>query len=97
MLRFILNDYESSFYDMLFTINEKTIHQRCKNVLLTEVYKYLDGLSSELMNEAFCLRQNLYNLNTVNVFAPDNPHKNFLLEIYNGKHYPLKLKTVLSL
>ena len=33
----ILNDYKSSFYDMIFTLNEKTIHQRCINVLSTDV------------------------------------------------------------
>ena len=42
-LRFILNDYESSFGSLLSTLNEKTIHQRCINVLLTEVYRYLNG------------------------------------------------------
>ena len=49
--RIPLNDYESSFYDMLSTLNEKTIQQRCINVLLTAVYKYLQGPSPELMNE----------------------------------------------
>ena len=27
-LKLILNDYESSFYDMISTLNEKIIHQR---------------------------------------------------------------------
>ena len=35
----ILSDYESWFYDMLSTINWKTIRQRCLDVLLTEVYR----------------------------------------------------------
>ena len=43
---------------MLSTLNWKTIHQRFINLLLTEVYKYLDGLSQEWMNEVFSLRQN---------------------------------------
>ena len=97
LLRLILNDYESSFYGVRFTLNKKTIHQRCKNILLTEVYENLDDLSSQLINKAFCLRQNLYNLNIVNVFAEDNPRKKFLLEIYIGKHCLPKLKTVPSL
>ena len=33
LLRLILNDDESSFYDMLSTLNEKTIYKRCINVL----------------------------------------------------------------
>ena len=57
-LRLIIDDYESLFYDMLFTLNEKTILQSCINALLTEVYKYLNSLSPELMNEVFYLRRN---------------------------------------
>ena len=57
-LRLILSDYESSFDSFLSTLNEKTIHQHCINVLLTEVYKYLNGYSLDLMNEVFYLRQN---------------------------------------
>ena len=57
-LRLILSDYESSFDSFRSTLNEKTIHQHCINVLLTEVYKYLNGYSLDLMNEVFYLRQN---------------------------------------
>ena len=70
MVRLIFNDYESSFYCVLSTLNEKIIHQRCINVLLTEVY---NGLFSELMNEVFYLRQHYYNLSSLNVFAKENP------------------------
>ena len=51
--RLILNDYESSFNSLLSTLNEKAINQRCINVLLTEVYKYLNDHSPELMYEVF--------------------------------------------
>ena len=56
-LSLILNDYESLSYDFLSTLNEKTIYHRCINVLLTKVYKYLNDLSPELVNEVFYLRQ----------------------------------------
>ena len=46
---------------------------------LTEVYKYLNGYSPNLMNEVFYLRQNHYNLRSFNVFATDNPHNKYLL------------------
>ena len=36
-LRLILNGYESWFNSLLSTLNEKTIHHRSINVLLTEV------------------------------------------------------------
>ena len=57
-LRLILNNYELSFDSLLSTLNEKTIHQPCINVLLTEVYKYLNGYSPYLINEVFHLCQN---------------------------------------
>ena len=60
-------------------MKKKTIHQRCINVLLTEVYKYLNGYSPDLMNEVFYLRPNHYNLRSFNVFAPDNPRSKYLL------------------
>ena len=68
MFTLVPNDYKSLFFDMLFTLSEKAIHQCCVNVLLTEVYKYLDGLSLELLNEVFYLRQNRYDLNILDVF-----------------------------
>ena len=61
-LRLVLNDYESSFYGMLFTLHEKKIHQSCINVLLTKERKNLKRPSPELMNKVFYLRQNHYNL-----------------------------------
>ena len=54
---------------------KETIYQRCINVLLTEVYKYLNGYSPDLMNEVFYLHQNYCNLRNFDVFATDNPRK----------------------
>ena len=78
-LRLILNDYTSSFDSFLSPLNEKTIHQRCINILLTQVYNYLKGYSPDLINEVFYLCQNHYNLYSFNVFATDNPHDKYLL------------------
>ena len=74
--RLILKNYESSFDRML---NEKTIHQRSVNVLLTEVYKCLNGYSHDLMNEVSYLRHNHYNLRNFNVFAINNPRNKYVL------------------
>ena len=63
-------------------LNEKMIHQRCINVLLTKAYKYLNGYSSDLINELFYLRQNPYNLRNFNVFATDNPRNKYLLNSF---------------
>ena len=78
-LRLILNDYESSFDSLLSTLNEKTIHRRCINILITDVYKYLNGYSPDLMNEVFYLRPNHYNLRNFDVFAADNSRNRYLL------------------
>ena len=55
------------------------IHQRFINILLTKVYKYLNGYFLDLMNEVFDLRQNYYNWRNFNIFATDNPRNKFLL------------------
>ena len=77
-LRLILNDFES-FDSLLFTLNEKAIHQRCINALLTKVYQHLNSYSPDLMNEVFYLSQIHYNLRNFNVFATDNWRSNYLL------------------
>ena len=78
-LSLILNDYESLFYDFLSTLNEKTIYHCCINVLLTKVYKYLNDLSPELINEVFYLRQKNYRLRDLTVFSTDNKLNKFML------------------
>ena len=47
-LRFVLNDHQSTLDKMLNTLNEKTIYQQCIDGLLTEVYKFLNGYSSDI-------------------------------------------------
>ena len=81
LLRLIRIDYESSLYDMVSTLNERNNRQHCINFLLTEVYKYLNSLSPELMNKAFNLLQNHYKL------------RNLILSIY-VKFYCLLSKKI---
>ena len=46
-----------NYHFIMFSILKgKTIYQRCIEFLLTEVYKCLNGLISEVMNEVFYLR-----------------------------------------
>ena len=49
VLRIISEDYISNFSDLVTMLNGKTIHQRCINILMTEVFKYLNRLSPDLM------------------------------------------------
>ena len=74
-----LNACESSFYDILSTLNEQKILQRCIKVSLTEAYKYVIAFSLELMNEVFYLCQNHFtNLRNLNVFGMNNPSNKFI-------------------
>ena len=62
-------------------------------VPLTEVYKYLKGLSLELFNEFFYLSQNHCYLRSLNVFVSDNPCNRFLLNstVYKANQLRLPL------
>ena len=61
-LRIIRNDYESLYPLSLEEVHQITFHQRCRNSLMIEVYKYLNGYSPDIMNDIFKLRENMYNL-----------------------------------
>ena len=71
-LRLVLNDHQSALDKMLDTLNEKTIHQHCIDKLLTEVYKFLNDYSPDIMRDAFNLLQNAYNLRNFHAFANDS-------------------------
>ena len=72
-LLIILNNYESSYPLLLEEAHQITIHQRCINSLMIEVYKYLNGHSPDIMNDIFKLRQNMYNLRNFHIFQTENP------------------------
>ena len=47
--------------------------------MLTEVYKFLNGYSPDIMNDVFDPRQNTYNLRNFHAFATDVPRNNCML------------------
>ena len=71
-LYLLLENYKDDFQDSLRSSGGLSIHQRCINSLLPEVYKYIHGLSPEIMNEVFCSRANTYNTQ-FNVFETHIP------------------------
>ena len=75
-MRLVLNDYFSDFQHLLNLSNDISIHQRCINFLMTEVYKYINGLSPDLMNDVFIVRENTYNIRNFNMFKSENPRSN---------------------
>ena len=55
-LRLIQQNYVSDFEVLLENVNEKPVHQKFIKLLMTEVYKYLNGLSPDIISEIFKLR-----------------------------------------
>ena len=75
-LRLLLKNYKDAFQDLLRFSGDISIHQRCINSLLTQVYKYIHGLFPEIMNEVFSTRANIYNTRQFNVFGTHIPTSN---------------------
>ena len=72
-LRPVTNDYDSNFNDLLESSHELSIHKAFINHLMKQVYKYLHGLSPELMTEIFTLRKYPYNIRNICWFRSENP------------------------
>ena len=58
-LRLIQQNCRSKFEILLENANEKCVPQKCIEFLLTEVYKYLNDLSPNIMITIFKLRQKI--------------------------------------
>ena len=67
-LSLLLENYKGDFQDLLKSSGDISIHQRCINSLLTDIYKYIHGFSPVIMNEVFSTRANIYNTGQFNVF-----------------------------
>ena len=74
-LRLIQQNYTSDFeYFLTMQIkNEKTVHRKCIELLMIDIYKYLNGLSPYIMSDIFKLRENTYNLRNFHIFKSQNP------------------------
>ena len=69
----IQQNYTSDFEALYENSNEKPVHQKCIELLMTEVYKYLNGLSPDIMSDIFKLRGNTCNLRNFHIFESQNP------------------------
>ena len=79
--RLIQQNFASDFEVLLENANEKQVHQKCIELLMIEIYKYLNGLSPNIMNDIFKLRENTYNLRNFHIFESENPRaKRFSLD-----------------
>ena len=95
-LRLMQQNYRSEFERLLEKANEKPVHQKCIEFLFIEVYKYLNGLSADIMNTIFKPRQNTYSLRNFRAYESQNPRtKTFCLVLHAklvsyGKMFPKK-------
>ena len=86
-LSLLLKNYKDDFQDLLKSSGDISIHQRSINSLLTEVYKYIHGLSPEIMNEVFSTGANICNTRQFNIFEIHIPTWNRYGLFTNSKPY----------
>ena len=67
-LRLIQQNYASGFEVLLENGNENQVHQKCIELLMIQVFKYLNGLSHDIMSDILKLRENTYNLTHFHIF-----------------------------
>ena len=72
-VRLMTNNYELSHEELLDLTNEISPHQRCLNSLMTEVYKCLNWISPEIMNDTLAVSKYRYNTRNYNLFVTDRP------------------------
>ena len=58
----IYNNYDSSSFGLLEISNESTIHIKSIKVLMTEINKFLNDLSTPIMNDIFQKQENYQSL-----------------------------------
>ena len=71
----IQQNYASDFEVLLENANGKPLYQKCIELLMTEAYKCLNGLSLHIMSDIFNFRENTCNLRNSHIFESQNPRK----------------------
>ena len=72
-LRLMTHNYKLSYEELLDLTNEICPDQRCLNSLTTEVYKRLNGLLPEIMNDILAVSKHQYNTRYYNLFVTGRP------------------------
>ena len=63
------NNFNSSFSELLEMGNKSTIHIKTLKIFLTEVYKFLNGLSPPIINKVFQTNGYPYDLKNLRILA----------------------------
>ena len=72
-LRLMTINYDFRYQKLLDLINEISPHQRFLNSLISEVYKYLNGISPDIMNDTLAVSKHQHNTRHYNLFVTDFP------------------------
>ena len=93
-LRIVYNNHFSPFEELLSKDKSVTVHQRNHQVLATEMYEILNGLSPDIMQGIFGTKSNYYNTCNAPTFSSRNIKKvrYGLLTIWIQKFASLYLK-----
>ena len=71
-LRIVYKDHFSSFEELRFKDKPLTVHQRNLRIPANEMYKILNGLPLDIMQDIFETRSNYYNTRNAPVFSSRN-------------------------
>ena len=87
------NNYELRYGELLDLTHEISPHQWCVNSLMTEVYKCLNGLSSDIMNDILAVSKHRYNTWHYDLVVIDQPKA----DKYGGNSIPYKANQIWNL
>ena len=74
-LGLMTNNYKLSYEERLDLTNEISPHQRCLNSLVTAVYKCLNGISPDIINDVLAVSKHQYNTQQYNLFMTERPSR----------------------
>ena len=71
-LNIVYNDHFASFEELLSKDKSVTVHQRNLQVVATEMYKILNWLSPDIIQDIFETKSNYYNTRNALAFSSRN-------------------------
>ena len=71
-LRIVTSDKNSNFEDLLKSNNQITVHQRNLQLLMTEVFKIMNGLNPPIIDKFFIFRENTHNIRNFQIISNEN-------------------------
>ena len=67
------HNYKPSYEELLDLTNEISLQQRCLNFLMAGLFKCLNGLSSDIINDVHAVSKHRHNTQHYNLFVTDRP------------------------